>query len=93
MQPAMPEHKVDYQVDHQLYNFCRFAQKHSNEMTDFVVTEPLLRHLQVNCLLSNKDNEPFTDHLCLFRALAMYMKGHSVLDSHNFRYSTEFLTL
>ena len=53
---------------------------------DSVLPEPLLRHTQVNCLLSNKDKEPYKDHLCLFRALAMYMNGHNDLDSHTSRY-------
>ena len=30
---------------------------------DSVLPEPLLRHTQVNCLLSNKDKEPYKDHL------------------------------
>ena len=59
---------------------------------DSVLPEPLLRHTQVNCLLSNKDKEPYKDHLCLFRALAMYMIGHNDLDTHSSRYFTEFIT-
>ena len=58
---------------------------------DSVLPEPLLRHTQVNCLLSNKDKEPYKDHLCLFRALAMYMNGHKDIDSHTSRYFTEFI--
>ena len=58
---------------------------------DSVLPEPLLRHTQVNCLLSNKDKEPYKDHLCLFRALAMYMNGHNDLDSHTSRYFTDFI--
>ena len=41
--------------------------------------------MQVNCLLSNKDKEPYKYHLCLFRALAIYMNGHNDLDSHSSR--------
>ena len=59
---------------------------------DSVLPEPLLRHTQVNCLLSNKDKEPYKDHLCLFRALAMYMNGHNDLDTHTSRYFTKFIT-
>ena len=33
-----------------------------------VLPEPLLRHTHVNCLLSNKDKEPYKNHLGLFRA-------------------------
>ena len=59
---------------------------------DSVLPEPLLKNHSVNCLLSNKDKEPYKDHLCLFRALAMYMNGHNDLDTHTSRYFTEFIT-
>ena len=59
---------------------------------DSVLPEPLLRDTQVNCLLSNKNKEPYKDHLCLFRALAMYMNGHKDLDSHTSRYFTDFIS-
>ena len=52
---------------------------------DSVLLEPLPKNHSVNCLLSNKDNEPYKDHLCLFRALPMFMNGPSDLDSHTFR--------
>ena len=54
-----------------------------------VLTEPLLRHTQVNCLLSNKDKESYKDHLCLFRSLALYMNGNNDLDSQTSRYFTD----
>ena len=57
---------------------------------DSVLPEPLLRHTQVNCLLSNKDKEPYKDHLCLFRALATHMNGRNDLESHTSRYFTDF---
>ena len=47
---------------------------------DTVLSKPLLRNTQVNCLLSNKDKEPYKDHLCLFNALAMHMNGHTDFD-------------
>ena len=59
---------------------------------DSVLPEPLLRHTQVNCLLSIKDKEPHRDHLCLYCALALYMNGHNDLDSHTSRYSTEIVS-
>ena len=59
---------------------------------DSALPEPLLKNHSPNCLLSNKDKEPHKDHLCLFRALAMYMNGHNDLDSHTFRYFTEFIS-
>ena len=59
---------------------------------DSVLPEPLLKNHSVNCLLSNKDKEPYKDHLCLFRALAMYMNGRKDLDSHTSRYFTDFIS-
>ena len=53
---------------------------------DSVLPEPLLKNHSDNCLLSNKDKEPYKDHLCLFRALAMNMKGHKDLETHTSRY-------
>ena len=53
---------------------------------------PELKNHSVNCLLSNKDKEPYKDHLCLFRTLAMYMNGHKDLDSHTSRYFTDFIS-
>ena len=59
---------------------------------DSVLPEPLLRHKQVNCLLSDKDKQPYKDHLCLFRALTMYLHGHSNLDAHTSQLFTEFIS-
>ena len=46
----------------------------------------------MNCLLSNEDKESYKDHLCLFRALAIYRNGHTDLDSHTSMYFTEFIS-
>ena len=59
---------------------------------DSVLPDPLLKNHSVNCLLSNKDKKPYKDHLCLFRALAIYMNGHDDLDSHTSRYFTEVVS-
>ena len=59
---------------------------------DSVLPEPLLRHTQVNCLLSNKDKQPYKDHLCIFRALTMYLHGHSNLDAHTSELFIEFIS-
>ena len=56
------------------------------------LSEPLLKNYSFNCLLSNKDKEPYKDHFCLFRALAMHMNGHNDLDSHSSGYFTEFMS-
>ena len=55
---------------------------------DSVLPEPLLKNHSVNCLLFNKDNDSYKDHLCLFRALAMFMNGLNDNASHTSRYIT-----
>ena len=69
--------------------FAALLKKIPMGCPDSVLPEPLLRHTQVNFLLSNIDKEPYRDHLDLFSALAMYMNGHNDLDSHTSRYFTE----
>ena len=68
-----------------LTNFAALLKNIPMGCPDSVLPERLLRHTQVNCLLSNKDKEPYKDHLCLFRALAMYMNGRNDLNSHTSR--------
>ena len=60
---------------------------------DSVLPELLLKKHSVICLLSNKDKEPYKDHLVLFRALAMYINGHNDLESHISRHLTEFIKI
>ena len=57
----------------------------------------LTRNFTTTCAselyFSNKDKETLNDHLCLFRALAMYMNGHNdLVDSHTSRYFTEIVS-
>ena len=59
---------------------------------DSVLPEPLLRHKQVNCLLLDKDKQPYKYHLCLIRALSMYLHGHINLDFNASQLFTEFLS-
>ena len=73
-------------------NVTIFAASPYSLLKNSVVPEPLLKNHSANCLLSNKDKEPYKDHLCLFRALAMYMNGHKDLDSHTSRYFKEFIS-
>ena len=61
-------------------------------MSGLCITRTLLRHTQVNCLLSNKDKELYKDYLCLFRALAMYTNGQNDLESHSCRHFLELIT-
>ena len=49
--------------------FAALLKKIPMGCPDSVLPEPLLRHTQVYCLLSDKDKQPYKDHLCLFRAL------------------------
>ena len=55
-----------------------------------VLLEPLLKKYSVNCLLSDKDKQPYKDRLCLFRALKMYLHGHINLDAHTSQLFTVF---
>ena len=43
--------------------------------TDSPLPEPLLRNPEVNCLHSNRHDEPYNDNLCLFRAIAIRLFG------------------
>ena len=63
-------------------NFAALLKNIPVGCPDSVLLEPLLRHKQVNCLLSDKDKQPYKNHLCLFRALTMYLHGHSNRDAH-----------
>ena len=57
-----------------------------------VLHEHLLKNHSVSCLLSDKDKQPYKDHLCLFRALKRYLHGHSNLDAHTSQLFTEFVS-
>ena len=47
---------------------------------DNSLPEPLLGHEYVNCLTSNGKDEPYKDHLCLFRALTIHLHGATQLE-------------
>ena len=59
---------------------------------DSVLPENLPRNNQVNCLLSDKDKQLYIDRLSIFRALTMYLHGHSYLDALTTQLFTEFLS-
>ena len=85
--------KVEVQVDHKCYYFCCTTEKNiPMGCPDSVLPEPLLKNHSVNCLLSDKNKQPYKDHLCLFRALTMYLHGHSNLDAHTSQLFTEFIS-
>ena len=59
---------------------------------DSAFPESLLKICSVNYLLSDNDKQPYKDHLCLFRALTMYLHGNSKLDAHTSQLFTEFVS-
>ena len=76
-------------------NFTIFAALLKNipmGYPDSVLPEPLLKNHSVNCLLSDKDKQRDEDHLCLVRALSMYLHGHSNLDAPTSQLFTEFIS-
>ena len=95
MQQCTQEHqntKRRFQLITNVTIFAALLKNFPMGCPDYVLPEPLLRHTRVNCLLSNKDSEPYKDHLSLFRALAKHMLGPNDLDSHTFRYLKEIIT-
>ena len=56
--------------------------------SDSVLPEPLLK----NHLLLDKDRQPYKVHICLFRALTMFLHGHSNRDAHTSQLFTEFIS-
>ena len=48
---------------------------------DTVLREPLLRNCNVICLTFERNTrQPYTDNLCLFRALALHLHGNEKLE-------------
>ena len=72
--------------------FAALLQNSPMGCPDSVLHEPLLKNFSVNCLLSNKDEQPFKDDLCLFCALTMFLHGHSNLNAHTSQLFTEFIS-
>ena len=60
--------------------------------TDSPLPEPLLRNLEVNCLVSNGHNEPYNDNLCLFRAIAIHLFGSVDVELHGTEIFHNFIT-
>ena len=59
---------------------------------DSVITEPLQRSNQVNCLVSNQDTKhPYNNILCLFRALAVHLHGTTSLETSTSKTFNDFL--
>ena len=51
------------------------------ECKEAVLTKPLLKNCTINCLAFEKSaRQPYTDNLCLFRALALHLRGKQKLE-------------
>ena len=70
------EHRVEVQVDQKCHCFRGTTKYIPTGSPESVLPEPLLRHTQVNCLLSVKEKQQYKDHLCLFRTKTRYSHGH-----------------
>ena len=92
MHSRTSEHKLEVQIDHKSYYFCCTTEKHHNDMSRLCPAWTFTTNTQVNCLLSDQDKQPYKDHLCIFRALTMYLHGHSNLDAHTSQLFTEFIS-
>ena len=79
-------------MDHKCHFFAVLLKNIPLGCPHSVLLKPLLKNHSVNCLLSDKDKKPFKDHLCLFRALTMYLHSHSKLDAHTSQLFTEFIS-
>ena len=60
--------------------------------SDSVFPEPLLKNHSVNCLLSDKDEQPYKDHLCFFRKITKYLHSDSNLGAHKSQLFTKFVS-
>ena len=55
---------------------------------DCVLPEPLIRrHTQVNCILSDRDKQPYKDH-----SLTIFLHGHSNFNAHTSQLFKEFIS-
>ena len=59
---------------------------------DTVLTEPLLKTRNVNCLTFERNtSQPYKDNLCLFRALALHLHGDKKLEEETSKNFNVFL--
>ena len=59
---------------------------------DTVLPEPLLRNCNVNCLTFEKNTrQPYSDNLCLFRAVALHLFGNERLEEETSKIFNLFL--
>ena len=59
---------------------------------DSVLPEPLLRNLEVNCLVSNGHDVPYNDNLCLFRANSIHLFGSVDVEPHAMQLFDNFVS-
>ena len=72
--------------------FAALLKKSPMGYPDSVLFEHLLKNHSVNCLLSEKEKQPYKEHLCLFLALKMCLHGHSNLNAHTSQLFKEFVS-
>ena len=59
---------------------------------DTVLPEPLLKNHKVNCLTFERiTRQPYSDNLCLFRALALHLHGNEKLEEETSKFFNLFL--
>ena len=81
-------HTITKYLDDEKTNKAAMNEKFFNRLN--VLPEHLLKNHSVNCLLMDKDKQPYKDHLCLFCAIKIYLHGHSNLDAHTSQLFTVF---
>ena len=53
---------------------------------DTVLPEPLLKNHNVNCLIFERNtSQPYNDNLCLFRTLALHLRGNEKLEEETWK--------
>ena len=83
-------HTLTKYLDDEKTNKAAMNEKFFNRLN--VLPDHLLKNHSVNCLLMDKDKQPYKDHLCLFRALKIYLHDHRNLDAHTSQLFTVFVS-
>ena len=83
-------------IFYKLTSFTVFAQSIKDipmVPEDTVLTEPLSKNHNVNSVtLERNTTQPYFEHLCLFRALALHLQCNDKLKQETSRHFTRFLT-
>ena len=89
--PRNAEHKTEIQFDSNLTIFAALLKNIPMECPFSVLTEPLLRHTQVNCLLSNQTRN-HTKIICVLSSQTDTLISHFSLQNFTDSYFTEIIT-